>query len=136
MKPSFKLALLLVFVPAMLLVGCGDNALEPDTTAPLAPVLMGAVSSSNVATVWWGSNTEPDLSGYYVYVTENGETRQVNAKPIVNNIATVDVADGSAVVFVTAIDFSGNESGPSNTRLVRQNTDTNNQVRNPVDDIQ
>jgi hypothetical protein len=124
MKPSFRIALLLVFVPAMLLVGCGDSALEPDTTAPLAPVLKGAISAGDVATVWWDSNTEPDLSGYYVYVTENGTTRQINAKPTVNNVATVDVSDGNAGVFVTAIDFSGNESSPSNTRLVRQSITT------------
>jgi hypothetical protein len=127
---------MLVLVPALLVTGCGDdNALEPDTTAPLAPNLKGAVSTGPVATIWWDTNTEPDLNGYNVYVTEGGTTSRVNTAPVVTNVATVNVADGSTVtVFVTAIDFSENESGPSNSRLVGQ--DVNDSLRETLDKIQ
>jgi len=118
MKPRFVSLYALLLVPALLFVGCGDD--EPtamDTVPPLAPVLNGANEDAGLVAVWWEENTEPDLAGYYLYLEQDGTTRLVNAAPLTNAYATIEVADGSlAHVYVTAVDWSGNESSPSATR--------------------
>jgi hypothetical protein len=114
MKPRFVQALLLVSVLAV--AGCGgDNAPAtiPDTVPPLTPVVDGVSGNGSVAYIWWEPNTEPDLAGYFVYVTVNDETHAVNATPTRYNYMYVD-AEGTAVrLQVSAIDHSGNESSRS-----------------------
>ncbi len=118
MKPSFVSLYALLLVPALLFVGCGDDeTTAPDTAPPLAPVLSGANEDGGLIAVWWEENTEPDLAGYYVYLEQDGITRLVNTTPISNAYATIHVTPDSPLhVFVTAVDWSGNESSPSATR--------------------
>jgi hypothetical protein len=110
-------------VPALLLAGCGsddtDGGFIPDTTAPLAPVIMGVRADDGIVGLWWNPNTEPDLTGYHVYVAMNGVVRRTTFRPVVDNRYTVNLGpQGSASVYVTAIDYSGNESSPSAWRTV------------------
>lgn len=118
MKPRFMSLYALLLVPALLFVGCGDDeTTAPDTAPPLAPVLTGANEEGGLIAVWWEENTEPDLAGYYLYLEQDGTTRLVNSTPISNAYATIQATPDSPLhVFVTAVDWSGNESSPSATR--------------------
>ncbi len=124
MKRSFMFLFILFIVPALFVIGCGDDKLTPDTTAPLAPILSGASSSADGLGLWWEPNAEPDLAGYNVYVRENGAIRQANQWPITDTFFTVDINDeGQIFVYVTAFDFSGNESPFSSTLSLAQQTE-------------
>jgi len=72
----------------------------------LVPVLVSAQSS---VTLVWDANTETDLAGYRLYCDK---------LPMldVGNVTTigVDLPAGDNSCYVTAYDFSGNESAPSN----------------------
>lgn len=113
-----RLSIVLALLPIVGLGGCGaDTTTSPDTTPPLAPQIDGATIDHNIVGVWWQANTEPDLAGYFVYVVENGVTRSAVADPITTNYLLVDVGTTESVeVYVTAIDYSGNESSPSASR--------------------
>ena len=116
MKRRFVMVLALMSLVAIW--GCGgtDTTTTPDTTPPLAPQLAGADVYNGTIGVWWSANTEPDLAGYYVYYVQNGVTHNASTDPVTNNYLTIDAPSGSPVdVFVTAIDYSGNESSPSAT---------------------
>ena len=130
MKRRFSIVLALLAVVG--LWGCGaDTTTSPDTTPPLAPQLDGATLANDIVGVWWQPNTEPDLAGYFVYIVENGVTRSAVSDPIADNFLTVDVNSptGSVEVYVTAIDYSGNESSPSASRRPSaQITDPNRQI--------
>jgi hypothetical protein len=122
MKPRFVPLYALLLVPALVFVGCGDDPqTAPDTTAPLAPVLTGATETDGLLAIWWEPNAEADLAGYHVYLIQDGSTSLINDTPMVNNFAAMEIdANGSARVYVTATDLSGNESGPSVTRKVTE----------------
>ena len=118
MMPRFVPFYALLLVPALLFVGCGDDdPMALDTVPPLAPVLNGANEDGGLVAVWWEENSEPDLAGYNLYVEQDGNTRLVNDTPLTSAYATIQIADDNPVhVYVTAIDWSGNESSPSATR--------------------
>ncbi len=121
MKQSFASLVAVTLMLGMVLVGCGDSTSvsRPDTTPPLAPVVMGAGAAGNVAQIWWQGNIEPDLAGYTVYVTANGVTHRVNDRPIHGMSMSVPVEGSSQVtLYITASDVSGNESSPSAARIV------------------
>jgi len=112
-------SLLALFVIPALVMGCGGDAAStsaPDTTAPLAPVISGARAGDTIVGIWWDNNVEPDLAGYNIYSVENGTVRKVNQVPQVSNYYTYKSDSPLVQVFVTAIDWSGNESGPSQSR--------------------
>lgn len=113
-----RLSIVLALLPIVGLWGCGqDTTTSPDTTPPLAPQLDGATMDHGIVGVWWQANTEPDLAGYFVYVVENGVTRSAVTDAITSNYLLVDVGTAGPIeVYVTAIDLSGNESSPSNSR--------------------
>ncbi|RLA81302.1 MAG: hypothetical protein DRG78_09415 [Epsilonproteobacteria bacterium] len=67
----------------------------------------------------WTANTEPDLAGYLIYVNNNF----VEAVDKDQLTYTLDVGDTSInVIFITAIDYSGNESEKSNTAFIINKT--------------
>jgi len=133
MKPSIVALCALLIAPTLLIAGCGnDTQLTPDTTAPLAPVLEGANSSQDVVGMWWRPNTEADLDGYFVYLVVNGAAELQNERPITDNFATITITDGTRpLVYVTAVDLSGNESNPSAQRRP-ENLDADNANRPPL----
>jgi hypothetical protein len=116
MKLSFASLFAIVLISAVLLVGCGDSETvsRPDTTPPLAPVVLGALGNDNAVGLWWQRNTEPDLAGYLVYKVERGVTTCVTRTPILDTYYAV-TPNGYATVqlYVTALDWVGNESSPS-----------------------
>ncbi len=121
MKQSFASLVAVTLMLGMVLMGCGDSTSvsRPDTTPPLAPVVMGANGAGNVAQIWWQGNIEPDLAGYTVYATMDGVTHRVNDRPIQGTSMSVPVRNsGLVTLYITASDVSGNESSPSATKVV------------------
>ena len=121
MKLRYAALLLVALVPA-LLVGCSSDATTGpiiDTTPPLAPIMSGAGGDAQAIGLWWEANTEADLAGYNVFAVEGGVVRKVNKLPVTTNYYTFAPKDPSQVqVYVTAIDYSGNESGASQSKSI------------------
>ena len=111
-----RFVMVLALMPLVAFWGCGstDTTTTPDTTPPLAPQLNGATLEGGNIGVWWSPNSEPDLAGYYVYYVENGVTHPASTEPITSSYMVIsDVVNSPVDVYVTAIDYSGNESSPS-----------------------
>jgi len=80
-----------------------------------------ALAASEVA-FEWDSNTEPDISHYNIYRSDDGQAtwEKVNLNPIPhigNGTETwteAGVPDGTYHWYATAVDTEDNESGPSN----------------------
>ena len=122
MKLRIFLAVM-VLTPALFVAGCssdGDNGITADTNPPLAPVVLGARGDDGLVGVWWQSNAEADLDGYNVYLIQGGTVTRMNNGTIEGNsyVERVSVG-GSAQVYVTAVDYTGNESSPSATKAVK-----------------
>jgi hypothetical protein len=113
-----RLSVLCLLALPALVAGCSEDAIAPDTTPPLAPVLQGATFELGVVGVWWAPNTEPDLAGYNVYVQQNGQTWTANQQIVTDNYVAITIGnpEDPVTVFVTALDVSSNESSPSATR--------------------
>jgi len=70
----------------------------------------------------WDSNTEPDMSHYNIYRSDDGQTtwHKVNPEPIshtgmgTETWTEVNVPDGTYHYYATAVDMGNNESGSSN----------------------
>lgn len=135
MKRSISFVMLALGL-AIFAMGCGDsaNSVALDTTPPLAPVMEGANKADGAIAVWWQPNAEADLDGYNVYVIENGVTDQVNLHPVDESYYAIPTDGNHNVqVYVTAVDFSGNESSPSSTRNVGIDVDTDFDARDIID---
>ncbi len=133
MKLSFASLFAILLISTFLMVGCGDSETvsQPDTTPPLAPVVLGALGTDSAVGVWWQRNTEPDLAGYMVYMVENGQTTCVTDAPVLNTYFTV-VPQGHSTVqlYVTAVDWVGNESSPSQSKAA--NLSRSGEPRQPI----
>jgi hypothetical protein len=87
-----------------------------DTFPPAAPTGLTAVYTTKAVELVWTANSEPDLAGYNVYRREGSATvEKLNADllrtPIFRDTAA---AAGHTYSYrVTALDFSNNESPPS-----------------------
>ena len=83
----------------------------PDDTPPAAPQGLVATAGEGLVSLTWAANTEPDLAGYNVY----RDGAKVNG-PLVTAAAYVDtgLTNGQTYAYtVTAVDFGGLESDPS-----------------------
>ena len=95
--------------------GGGDP--PSDTTLPAAPFGLTATAGDDQVTLDWDDNGEGDLDGYNVYrsTTSGSGYTQLNGA-LVGSSAYVDesAVNGETYYYVvTAVDTSGNESGPS-----------------------
>lgn len=136
MKRCFASLFAVGIVAALFVVGCGDSATvsQPDTAPPLAPVILGARGGDGVVGIWWRTNTEPDLAGYHIYITQAGQTRRMSRYPIQNNYFSWDeIGTDTVQLYVTAVDWTGNESSPSATKMLSASRD--GQIRSPVEGL-
>ena len=82
---------------------------------------LGSAAWAATVTVMWDANTETDLAGYRLYQSDTsgvytfGENHAIETIPAGTETVTIDdIPDGTYFCVLTAYDFGGNESGPSN----------------------
>lgn len=63
-------------------------------------------------TFTWDANTESDLAGYRLYTVSGELVKEMTASEV--QTVLEDVGPGEHSWYLTAFDFAGNESGPSN----------------------
>ncbi|GGD82552.1 hypothetical protein GCM10010911_45880 [Paenibacillus nasutitermitis] len=98
--------------------GSGLNPNQPDnsdTTPPAAPAGLTGTAGNSVVVLNWAANSESDLAGYKVYVSEdNGSTWDAGTKIAGGSVTSHTVGgltNGVSYRFaVTAFDAAGNES--------------------------
>ena len=121
---KLRIAFLAITAAALVLTGCSEDASNPvqlDTTPPLAPVMLGARGDNGSVGVWWEANTEVDLAGYNVYQNTGGQASRMNHVVIDHNYFSGQIDHNLVTVYVTAVDFTGNESSPSSSLTVKAN---------------
>lgn len=99
-------------MPVLLLVAACHKPTEVDTFPPAAPRGITTISLDNAVQLNWLENTEPDIAGYKIWVSDSydgryaliGSTRQLY-------FVDLDAVNGQTVYYaVSAYDFAGNES--------------------------
>lgn len=98
------------------------------TVAPLPPVEVAASSSHNGGKVIWNKSPNHNVEKYHIYRSEGGQAAsQVGEIDVISETFTLNklqftdttAVDGKTYDYhVTAIDYFGNESVPSNTATV------------------
>ncbi|MFH0725313.1 MAG: CARDB domain-containing protein [Pseudomonadota bacterium] len=83
-----------------------------DTRPPASPALNGEKTGEEAFRLFWERNDEPDLAGYHLY----RDGRKLNANPIpgAEYADTGIIEEGVYTYTLTAVDFAGGESAPSN----------------------
>ncbi|HVH94733.1 MAG TPA: hypothetical protein VM688_07435, partial [Nocardioidaceae bacterium] len=98
--------------------------LPPDVTAPKSVSGMTTSVSTSYVKLDWSSNSESDLAGYNVYraATANGQYTKLTTSLRTSSDYTDYAAPVGVTSFyrVTAVDKSGNESGPVSVSAVRK----------------
>src|SRR4051794_28098331 len=98
--------------------------LPPDVTAPKSVSGMTTSVSTSYVKLDWSSNIESDLAGYNVYraATANGQYTKLTTSLRTSSDYTDYAAPVGVTSFyrVTAVDKSGNESGPVSASAVRK----------------
>ena len=91
-----------------------------DVFPPAAPSNVTVASAGSVVSLFWPTNSEPDVVGYFVYradgeVTESGRFARITDKPVTRTSFKDDrVSNGQRYSYrITAVDRYGNESAPS-----------------------
>jgi len=88
-----------------------------DSTAPSSPTGLLATAGDGVVSLDWADNTEPDLTGYWVYRSEasGGSFTALNSSLVTTSFWDDTTAMNGVLYFyvVTASDNVGNESGIS-----------------------
>lgn len=115
--------LLLAGFAAVLIGGCGSDSTTTaplpgnvDLSPPLAPTGLAVIQgTSTKVDVTWTPGTEPDLAGYRVYISIEGEGACVSgASPLPRNKFSFSGSPGTTYrIQVSAVDGSNNESALS-----------------------
>ncbi len=107
-----KKTILKSVVLAAFLTGCEQHTEYVDVTPPAPPQGITTVTGDRTVRLYWVRNTEPDLAGYHVYVSE----RYTGLYEIIGGAKVPEFVHLGAVngvtyyYAVTAYDFDGNES--------------------------
>jgi hypothetical protein len=95
--------------------GTSVEAEPRDKTPPEAPREARVEKKGNEALVTWEKSAESDLLGYNIYRLGTGKTEKLNKEPLQES-SFLDTEPGNTryvSYYITAVDKSGNESGPS-----------------------
>jgi fibronectin type 3 domain-containing protein len=92
-----------------------------DTTPPAPPQNLATFAGDGSVSLTWTANTEPDLAGYNVYRSSQSPVptsgSPLNGGTLVTTASYFDPTATNGTTYhyvVTAVDTSGNASGPSN----------------------
>ena len=91
---------------------------DEDVTPPAAPTGLSAFAGDSQVDLDWADNTDTDLGSYNVYRRTTGGS--YGTTPFATGLTSSSYTDGTAAnsteyfYVVTAVDTTGNESGPSN----------------------
>jgi hypothetical protein len=101
----------IVILSAFLFAAC-QEVHEVDTLAPAAPRGVQTLSLDNAVEVTWFANTEPDLSGYNVWVSDRFDGRyRLLGSTGATRFADYGARNGVTYYYaVSAYDFDNNES--------------------------
>lgn len=103
-------------------LGCYEQAgvAPPDVTPPAAPTGLALTPGNTQIGATWNANGEPDLAGYNVYraTAVAGPFTKQNGNLLGSPALTqTGLTNGQTYLYrVTAVDTSGNESSPSETK--------------------
>jgi len=101
-----------------------------DTTPPAAPIALTARAGDTQVHLSWMPNTEKDLAGYNVYIDGTKKNSQLIKS---NKYDARGLINGETYTFyVTAVDYSGNESEPSNEVQSKPFNQTPNVIVQPT----
>jgi hypothetical protein len=100
-----------LLVALLLFAGCNEHMVV-DRIPPSAPQGIRATALDNAADIRWLPNTEPDVAGYNVWVSDRYDgTYKVVARTSDEGFLDYGVVNGVRVFYgVTAFDYDGNES--------------------------
>jgi hypothetical protein len=100
-----------LILAATLMIGC-HHSLYIDLTPPGRPQGIQAVALSNAVELTWLRNTEPDVAGYKVWVSDRYDGKyQVLGTVAAPGFMDYGATNGNRSYYgVTAFDFDGNES--------------------------
>ncbi|RPJ10827.1 MAG: hypothetical protein EHM36_02705, partial [Deltaproteobacteria bacterium] len=102
-----------------------------DTHPPGSPALSGTIENRSSAKLTWTASLEPDLSGYNLYRSAQRINTALIKDVIYNDH---NLKEGVYTYTLRAIDFAGNESGPSNqVKITVDLTGPDARVRSPQD---
>jgi flagellar hook assembly protein FlgD/fibronectin type 3 domain-containing protein len=100
-----------------------------DTNAPAAPMLSGKMETKSSGRLTWTQSAERDFAGYNLY-----RDAQKVSPTLLKDVQYLDqnLKNGKYTYTVTALDFAGNESKPSNeVRLTADLTGPEAKIRSP-----
>ena len=100
--------------------GAAVEAVPEDRTPPDPPRNPVAEKKDGRVMISWGKNAESDLLGYNIYRIGPGKPEKLN-KDLLTEPHFLDATPGTLPYisyYVTAVDRSGNESGPSRELIV------------------
>lgn len=105
-----KTTYLLIIVSA-LLMGCKEN-FEIDTTPPAPPQRVRVLALDNAVEISWVRNTEPDLAGYKIWVSDKYDGKYSYIATATRNSFVDNGAKNGVRHYyaVTAFDYADNES--------------------------
>lgn len=112
-KAILILAILLGLI--LIFVSCEKKVymVEPDNTPPSSPKGVYSVTGDGTIYIYWDANDERDFSYYSIYrgLTLNGDFHRI-ARTDYSDYTDTMVSNGTTYYyFITAVDYSGNESG-------------------------
>lgn len=100
-----------LFSVILALTGC-DETDQLDTVAPAPPRGISTVSLDNSVEIFWLANTEPDVAGYHVWISDQYDGRyELLASTSEPRFLDVGAVNGvTAYYAISAYDFHKNES--------------------------
>jgi len=124
MATSKKFMALVLVALAVFAVGCSsDDPVTPpdnniDTAPPAVPSDLSATFAGSQTTISWAPNTvDPDLAGYTVSRSNNGDTEILVEMALVNSFADPAPRAGTSTYHVSAVDLAGNHSAVASVTL-------------------